>query len=148
MNDKTLNPTGTELYTMEKAIKLYRKYCQQSIDSYVDNVTVDQCLVLICLRERPELNQMQLADLVFKNKASVTRILNLLVEKQYVSKVLNAEDGRKNKLEISQAGRKLLTRLEPIFSQNRAQALKNFTALEIIELERLLMKIVTNCSGS
>lgn len=148
MNVNTLNPTGTALYTMEKAIKLYRKHCQKNIDSNFSNITVDQCLLLICLRKRPDLNQMQLANLIFKDKASVTRILNLLVKKDYVNKIQDLKDKRKHKLEISSTGEELLTHLEPIFLLNRQQALNNFTNDEKNILETLLMKIIKNCGGA
>ncbi|QGK74484.1 hypothetical protein [Flavobacterium sp. SLB02] len=54
MKQKT--PTGTVLYTIEQAIKEYRKVCQKNIQKVVSDITVDQCLVLIILNDNVKIS--------------------------------------------------------------------------------------------
>ncbi|MEG2103409.1 MAG: hypothetical protein RRY99_18090, partial [Flavobacterium sp.] len=63
---KIENPTGTALYSIEKAIKEYRKLAQKNITKVVKDITVDQCLVLIILQQNESISQNELANLVFK----------------------------------------------------------------------------------
>ncbi|MDU0372809.1 MarR family winged helix-turn-helix transcriptional regulator [Hymenobacter endophyticus] len=102
------NPTQTVLYTLEQAIKAYRRLCQQNIDHVAANLTVDQALTLVVLNKFPELSQQQLAELVFKDKASLTRMLELLVQKGFVVRAMHASDRRKFSLTLTRQGQQLL----------------------------------------
>ncbi|TRX16230.1 hypothetical protein FNW25_16885, partial [Flavobacterium franklandianum] len=77
MNNK--NPTGTVLYLIEQAIKEYRKVSQRNISKIVKDITIDQCLVLIILNNDAEISQNELANLIFKDNASITRMIELMV---------------------------------------------------------------------
>lgn len=75
------NPTGTVLYLIEQAIKEYRKVSQKNISEIVKDITIDQCLVLIILNKDAEISQNELATLIFKDNASITRMIELMVKK-------------------------------------------------------------------
>ena len=140
------NPTQTALYTLEQAIKAYRKLCQQNLDQVVDNLTVDQALTLIVLDKYPALNQQQLADLVFKDKASLTRIIELLVQKSLVSRAIHPTDRRKFDLHLTAAGQRSLTQLAGTIALNQRTALQGLSADELAQFETTLQKIIANCT--
>ena len=85
-------PSHTVLYPLEQAIKAYRKLCQQNIDQVMPTLTVDQALTLMVLNKHPALSQQQVAELVFKDKASITRIIELLVQKGLLSRAMHPTD--------------------------------------------------------
>ncbi|MCV9928703.1 MarR family transcriptional regulator [Flavobacterium sp. LS1R49] len=142
---KHKNPTGTVLYTIEQAIKEYRKVCQKNIQKIVSDITVDQCLVLIILNENSKISQIEMAKLIFKDNASVTRIIELMVKKDYLSREINELDKRKSKLVITEKGQKTIGLLTPIFKLNRKTALDGLAIDEIELLDKLLHKIISNC---
>ena len=72
-------------YTLEKSIKTYRKFAQQQLLKNGYDITIDQWLVLKTLQENQQLSQNQIAELVFKDFASITRIIELLVKKNTCS---------------------------------------------------------------
>ena len=135
----------TVFYTIERSIKEYRKFAQKNISAQVSGITVDQALILFYIEKYPELSQKEIATLVFKDNASVTRIINLIVSKGYLKRSINEVNRRRFKLEISKLGAEVLLDLTPIVIRNRAEALKGLTEKELIQLESTLNKIIKNC---
>jgi DNA-binding MarR family transcriptional regulator len=142
---KLKNPTGTVLYAIEKAIKEYRKLAQKNITKVVKDITVDQCLVLIILNENRDISQNELANLVFKDNASITRMIELMVKKEYLVRTIHSEDRRKFNLEISEKGMKTIELMEPVILLNRQTALNDLSLEEIALLDKALNKIIVNC---
>lgn len=139
------NPTGTVLYTIEQTIKEYRKISQKNISQIVSDITVDQCLLLIILDKNAAFSQKEIAELIFKDNASITRIIELMVQKDYLIRQINQLDRRKFNLEITEKGKKTITLLTPIINKNREKALEGLSKNEIELLDKLLAKIISNC---
>lgn len=146
MSQKT--PTGTVLYTIEQTIKEYRKICQKNIQKIVSDITVDQCLVLIILNDNAKISQIEIAKLIFKDNASVTRIIELMVKKDYLTRETDELDKRKTKLGITEKGKKTIVLLTPIIKLNRKTALDGLSIDEIELLDKILHKIILNCKTS
>jgi DNA-binding MarR family transcriptional regulator len=142
---KLKNPTGTVLYTIEQTIKEYRKISQKNIAKIVSDITVDQGLVLLILNENSNYSQKDIAGLIFKDNASITRIIELMVKKDYLVRTVNESDRRKFNLEITEKGRNTVELLSPAIKLNRTTALHGLSANEIELLDTLLNKIITNC---
>ncbi|WP_169051674.1 MarR family winged helix-turn-helix transcriptional regulator [Flavobacterium sp. H122] len=143
MNNK--NPTGTVLYLIEQAIKEYRKVSQRNISKIVKDITIDQCLVLIILNHDDQISQNELANLIFKDNASITRMIELMVKKDYINRTIHKEDRRKFNLEITEKGKKTLELINPIVILNRETALNGLSLEEINLLDKTLNKIISNC---
>jgi len=139
-------PTSTVLYSIEKAIKAYRKLCSKNISAVLPDLTLDQALILLILDKTEGLTQMEIAKLVFKDYASITRILALMQQKNYINKGINSEDRRRSVLEITTKGKEALVILAPIISLNRETALNGISAEEQQQLYGILNKITTNCN--
>ncbi|MFH6968776.1 MarR family winged helix-turn-helix transcriptional regulator [Flavobacterium sp. FlaQc-28] len=142
---KIENPTGTALYSIEKAIKEYRKLAQKNITKVVKDITVDQCLVLIILQQNESISQNELANLVFKDSASITRMIELMVKNDYLTRTIHAEDRRKFNLVITEKGLKTIELIEPVIQFNRETALHGLSIKEITLLDQTLHKIISNC---
>lgn len=142
---KNSNPTGTVLYTIEQTIKEYRKISQKNISQIVSDITVDQCLLLIILDKNAAYSQKEIAELIFKDNASITRIIELMVQKNYLIRQINESDRRKFNLEITEKGRNTIELLTPIIHKNREDALEGLSKNEIELLDKLLTKIISNC---
>lgn len=143
MNSK--NPTGTVLYLIEQAIKEYRKVSQRNISKIVKDITIDQCLVLIILNNNDQISQNELANLIFKDNASITRMIELMVKKEYINRTIHKQDRRKFNLEITEKGKKTLELITPIVLLNRETALHGLSLDEINILDKTLNKIISNC---
>lgn len=139
-------PSETIFHTIESTIKEYRKFAQKNISDNIKDITIDQGLVLLFLNKHPDLTQREIAELVFKDNASMTRMINTMVRKKYLIRTLNKEDRRRFNLEITTKGKDVLKTLPPIIQNNRNSSLSGITKNELQQLEIILNKIKTNCS--
>ncbi|MEN7550494.1 MarR family winged helix-turn-helix transcriptional regulator [Rapidithrix thailandica] len=137
-------PTSTVLYSIEETIKAYRRLCQKNISSVIPDITVDQALILIMISQSDK-TQSEIADLVFKDYASMTRIISLMTSKDYLHKTIDNADKRKSKLTITEKGREVLKKLKPMIRKNRETALANISDQELQQLFETLQKITQNC---
>lgn len=140
-----IDPLKSIFYSVEQAIKEYRKYAQRQISMVVPDITLDQTLVLILIDNEEEYSQKEIAELLFKDFASLTRIIEILVKNGFVSRSPNKKDRRKTHLKLSAKGKKTIAILMPIILQNRMNALEGTTDLEINTLKLALNKITNNC---
>ncbi|PIB30629.1 MarR family winged helix-turn-helix transcriptional regulator [Maribacter sp. 4G9] len=139
-------PTDIVIYSIEKAIKSYRKMAQANIRKVERNITIDQVLLLILLKNGPDLTQVEMAEMLFKDYASITRMIELMVKNDYLTRNENQEDRRRKELIVSKKGENIITKLFPIIEENRNTALKGLSQSEIDLLDLLLKKIITNCN--
>lgn len=140
-----INPSKTIFYSIEKAIKVYRQFAQRRINAEGIDITVDQLLILRAIQDHASITQKQIAEMVFKDYASVTRIIELLVRKEYLKREMHTQDRRRFVLTFTQAGKHVLTRLDPIVANYRKDALNGITNNEEEMLQKLLLKIASNC---
>lgn len=133
-------------YALEKSIKSYRQFAQNRIKEAGFDITIDQWMVLKTLSENSEVTQQQIGALVFKDYASITRIIELLVQKHYIARSSHKEDRRRFYLVITAKGKKILQQLQPVISKNRSIALKGISEKEIYNLRAYLDAITSNCT--
>ena len=138
-------PSETVFHAIEGAIKDYRRFAQQNISEVIPDMTIDQGLVLLFLNEYPEMTQKEIAELVFKDNASMTRMIHTMVNKNFIRRSMNESDRRRYKLEITKKGREVLETLPAIIHKNRKSSLKGISKNELLQLQATLTKIRLNC---
>ncbi|PCJ98236.1 MAG: MarR family transcriptional regulator [Flavobacteriaceae bacterium] len=141
-----VQPSETVFYLIEKAIKQYRKLAQQNISDRVDNLTLDQVLLLQFLVKNPELSQSEIAELIFKDNASVTRMIALMVKNKFLKRKTHSNDRRRFSIELTSKTKEILPELNAIIISNRAKALHNISQTEINNIETTLNTVIKNCS--
>lgn len=140
------SPTETIFYTIEQTIKEYRKFAQKKINELLSDLSLDQAMVLIIISENPKLLQIEVAELIFKDYASLTRMIDLMVKNGYLKRQVNKEDRRRSHLKILAKGKKAIKQLQPLILNNRKTALEGLSEKEINVLDKRLKKIVSNCT--
>ncbi len=143
-----LLPQQTIFYQIEKALKRYRKLAQKTIDRAGYGVSINQVILLMNLKERPSANQAELAELIFKDFASVTRMIDLMVKKGFVSRIESKEDRRKKDLILTDLGNEMLENITPLIQEYRMIALDGFNPDEINSAFDFLKRITHNCEES
>ncbi len=132
-------------YSLEKAIKSYRQFAQRSLVQNGFDVTIDQWLVLKAVGDNPAWTQQQIAEITFKDYASVTRIIDLLVKKRYLSRIIHEQDRRRFNLTPTESAAKILIAMQPVIESNRKVALKGITTEQASQLQHILNAIIQNC---
>jgi DNA-binding MarR family transcriptional regulator len=140
------SPSQSIFYTIEKAIKEYRRYAQAKINQDKLDITIDQAIILFFLNDNRSLSQNEIAKLVFKDKASITRMIELMKRKNYINRSINYNDRRKYSIELTSKGKEAIHLVRPIISLNRKNALNGIPLKEINQLEKTLNSIIKNCN--
>ncbi|MCG7856538.1 MarR family winged helix-turn-helix transcriptional regulator [Flavihumibacter sp.] len=132
-------------YSIDRAIRAYRQYAQKQIRDKGFDITIDQWLVMKSLLENPGIKQQDLAESVFKDNASVTRIIELLVKNGYLDRSTHQTDRRMTQITITAKGKEVLKALQPVVASNRRKALQHLDDSAIEQAKELLDKIAENC---
>ncbi|MDR3022633.1 MarR family transcriptional regulator [Chryseobacterium sp.] len=132
-------------YNIDKAIRAYRNYALRQLKAHGYTITVDQWLIIKAILENPGITQNEIGDLVFKDNASVTRIIDLMVKSEYITRHVHPEDRRKTNLEVTDSGVKVIKEVQNIVEKNRKTALKGIKNEELEVMYSVLLKISENC---
>ena len=110
-------------YSLESAIKAYRRFAQARLTAAGIDITIDQWLVLKTIHESADVTLQQVGAAVFKDFASITRIVQLLERKGLLRRKPHPTDGRRSELMLTSAGQSVMRTVEPIAQAYRRQAL-------------------------
>jgi MarR family transcriptional regulator, transcriptional regulator for hemolysin len=133
-------------YSMDRAIRTYRQYAQHQLKKHGFSITIDQWLVIKCLIENPEITQVELSERIFKDNASVTRIMGLLVKAKYITRKISKTDRRRSKLTVTELGIETIEAVDRIVLLNRSNALKGIPEDEIAIARKVMLAITANCA--
>lgn len=134
-------------YLLDKAIRTYRMYSQKKLRENGFKITVDQWLVIKVLMENPGISQLQIAEKAFKDNASITRIIDLLVKSKYIDRKVNPKDRRTSILKVTNDGADIINKVQDLVLQNRKIAQDGITLEELENLNSTLKKIIKNCQS-
>ena len=132
-------------YNLDKAIRTYRSFAQKKLKENGFEITVDQWLVLKAITENPKITQNEISHIVFKDNASVTRIITLLVKSKYLVRDIDTNDRRKTNLEITVKGKELLMNVQSTIENNRNIALAGISNKDLHLMNEHLINIAKNC---
>lgn len=130
-------------YLIEKTNKVIRRYSQVRFSEAGIEITVDQWLVLKKISDSERITQIELANAIFKDRASITRILDLLLKKKLVSKEPGA-DKRAYELALTEAGEKFMEQALMIVKSIRKKGVEAMSDKEQEQLRKSLQKIINN----
>lgn len=134
-------------FLLDRTARKVKQYAQHQFKTGEFDVTVDQWLVLKNLSENELLSQTELANLVFKDHPTLTRIIDLLCKKGYVERLPHPQDRRSFQLLLTESGSAKVFELKPKILEIREKAWENLTARDFEEFKRILDTIYQNLDG-
>lgn len=120
---------------------------QQNFTSAGHCITVEQWLLLVNLRNRDSQLHQELADNTYKDKTTVTRLLDGLEKKGLVARVAGQADRRQKRISITGKGQELLKALGPLALETQSRSLQGIDPGELKICRNVLLKIYCNVSG-
>ena len=115
------------------------------------NVTPEQYLVLDILWEKQSLSQQNIADIIQKDKNSVTKIIDSNEKKNLVNRVVDQKDRRINKIELTQEGlalEKITTEVAIKFMNDTVKDIDNQDLDKLVEVMRKLKDNLDNIEAT
>lgn len=127
------------------------KMIEDKIEDILAENSIDlsrmQFVVLKTIEENDGMSQNELAHFANRNKSSLTRMINTLITKGYITKCSSEEDKRKNHIHITDEGQTILKKAVPHFRKMARNIESNLTPEEIEQTKLILKKIQHNVSG-
>lgn len=131
-------------YLLDRTIKRTRQVTQLYFQRYGVDVTVDQWLVFKVISETDGINQVEVANRLYKDPASITRIIDALIQKGLVKKQLDPNDRRRYLLALSEAGKIKSAEWLALIKKMRQVGIQGFSEQEIDTLKAYLNRMYTN----
>lgn len=141
MNEETYSAYS---FLLDRTARRVKQYAQRRFKELGFNITVDQWLVLKHLDENEEMKQNELADIIFKDNPTLTRIIDLLCDKGLAERKLNPADRRSFIVKLTKEGSKKIAQLKPKIKDIRLKAWDGLTERDFHQFKKILNTIYQN----
>lgn len=110
-------------------------------------ISFEQMGVLYYISKNHERNMIQqdIAQLMNKTKSAVLRIIDILEKKTFLRRVPMVNDRRKNVIQLTEKGWKIIEKMHDIFLELDSQLISEITKTEKQNCIAALMKIQAKC---
>ncbi|WP_290919281.1 MarR family transcriptional regulator [Halodesulfovibrio sp.] len=135
------NSTGVLL---ARASQLMRLGLNRKFSSAGCLATAEQWKVLIALWQADGLTQQELTERVFKSKASMTKLIDGLEQRELVLRKSDPTDRRSKRIYLSVKGMTELESLMVLAKQNLVQAEKGISEGELEVFKKVLKQVICN----
>lgn len=125
----------------------FRQFIQSNLRELKTDLSYEMLQVLEVLWRQDGLRQQALADATFKDKASMTLLINNLEKRGLVKRKEDAADGRNKLILLTKAGSRLQTQILPVLDELYQLAGKNITMATLTQAMETLESVQTNISA-
>ncbi len=138
-----------ELYSFitGKASTAIARRLQKNFKDANVEITIEQWSVLYHLWKQDGLSQQQLCEATFRDKPSITRLVDNLEKLKLVKRVANKDDRRINMIYLSKEAVELQEQTMNLASQTLNEALEGVTTEEIETAKMVLQKVYDNLAA-
>ncbi len=119
--------------------KLSRNFRQNGID-----ISPEQWTILLSLWEKDGITQQELCNATFKDKPSMTRLIDNMEKQHLVVRISDKRDRRTNLIHLTKTGRELEDRAFAVANQTLKEALEGVPLEELEIGQKVLKKVFTN----
>lgn len=131
-------------FLLDRTARRVKQFAQQRFNELGLEITVDQWLIVKQLYGHGPMQQNELAELVFKDNPTLTRILDLLAKKNLISREPNPADRRSFLVGLTKEGKKTVETLRPKISDIRLQAWQGLSQRDFVHFKKVLDTIYEN----
>jgi DNA-binding MarR family transcriptional regulator len=121
------------------ARRLQKNFKQEGIE-----ITIEQWSVLYHLWKKDGMSQQELCNASFRDKPSITRLVDNLEKLKLVKRVSSSTDRRMNMITLTDAAKKLQERTMVIASNTLNEALEGVSATDIERAKLVLQQVYDN----
>jgi DNA-binding MarR family transcriptional regulator len=125
-------------------VKIVDYHLQELFNGHGIDLTKEQMIVLKRLHDRDGINQNELAFLTLRNKSSLTRLLNNMQKKKYITRKQSSVDKRVNHIFLTDLGKEIFKRSRPVIKEVLNTMQQNISENEKKQIIEILKKIQIN----
>lgn len=131
-------------FLLDRTARRVKQYAQQKFNELEFNVTVDQWLVLKHLYEHECTKQNELAELLNKDNPTLTRIIDLLCEKELTVRNAHPTDRRSFHVTLTRKGKNKVEQMRPRIRKIRLKAWEGLSNNDFEHFKKVLNTIYKN----
>ena len=120
------------------------KYFAKELSSNDINLTPEQYLVMDVLWDAETLSQQAIADIIQKDKNSVTKFIDSLEKKGLVYRTVNKKDRRVNDIIVTEEGMKLKVPTTEVAINLMRKVLKDIKEEDLMVFDKVVNQIKDN----
>ena len=143
---KDLQLEEVYFFLLERTVRQFRKFKKAKLSAQGIDISGEQWVVIKRVSEQEGINQKEIANLTYKDPASVTRIIDLLQKKGWIERRAISGDRRAYGLHLTKSGQLLVKKMTPIAQNLREEGLKGVPKKDLEILKKTLNKIYENMS--
>ncbi len=129
---------------MGRTTRAMSRMLQNIITSAGYDITIEQWVIIVNLNRKNGQFQQQLADNIYKNKTSVTRMISALQKNGLVERIPDPKDLRQKRIFLTQKGGQLYKKLRPLAIKVQEMATLGIEPEEMEYCKNILLKIYSN----
>lgn len=119
--------------------RLQKNFRQEGVE-----ITIEQWSVLYHLWKKNGMSQQELCNATFRDKPSITRLLDNLEKQQLVRRVPSPTDRRLNLIQLTEAAKQLQEKTMALASTTLNEALEGVSTEDIERAKRVLQQVYDN----
>ncbi len=129
------------------AIAFRNELNREFIHTFNEELNADFWFILSILWEEDNISHGLLAERVSRDKASLSRTLDLMAEKGLIKKLADADDKRGSKIILTKRAKELKEKATQTAIEYTQNELRGLSPIEVKELMRMLNHIFKNTKG-
>jgi DNA-binding MarR family transcriptional regulator len=129
-------------YQIRYAYRIFVKALADELNAH--RVTTGQWSALRVLWQEDGLSQVELAQRMMVEKASLTAVLKAMASEGLITRVRNTEDRRKVNIFLTASGRRIKSKILPLIGRINKRATRRLSSAEVQQLRRLLARVMIN----
>jgi DNA-binding MarR family transcriptional regulator len=119
--------------------RMHRDFRNAGLD-----ITPEQWSILVYLWQQDGITQKSIADATYKDKPSITRLIDNMEKQGLVKRIPDKKDRRMNKIFLTKKGAEMHQKVRYITLQTMQDGLKGLTLDDISKAQYLLKMIFSN----
>jgi DNA-binding MarR family transcriptional regulator len=132
------------LFQIEQASKASKIYSQRELDKLGIQITVEQWILLKIISESTDLTQKELALKSSRDPASITRTLDILQKKEFITRESVPNNRRSYFICLTKVGEVFIKKNMPIIQGQRRKSVEGFSEKELELFSDMLIRVRKN----
>ncbi len=131
-------------FLMDKALRRSKRFSLRYFESHGIAMTIDQWVALRKINESDRISQVELAQAIDKDTASLTRILDILEKRGWVLRLKNEGDRRRFDLALTSEGDRVVKKAYEVVKEIREIGIEGVTQTDLEAANRVMRAIYKN----
>ena len=142
-NKEDRKPVG---FLLERTTRLVKLQFHKAFKDLEVDMTPEQWVLLDTLYQNNNQAQKDLGDRSYKNAATISRILDVLAKKEWITREMSTEDRRVFIISLTAKGKKTVEKVQSTVDGLRVKGWENLSKKDYDDFTRIMNQILQNYS--